>query len=87
LEALAKYASAIPANKVKMTLQAEIDDSDKIIDFRIDEENRQILQQQKIPHLPTYAHWAFTGSGCSLVQVILNLRNLNSFKSRNWVFF
>jgi len=69
LEALAKYAAAIPANKVNMQLHVTTDDSKEVTDFKIDEENRQVLQQGEIPHVPTYVHWAATGKGCSLVQV------------------
>ncbi|XP_065351742.1 pregnancy zone protein-like isoform X2 [Cloeon dipterum] len=76
LEALAKYAMTVPSKNVEMSLQVATDDGD-IMEFNIDAGNRQILQQNDIPYVPTNLHWSATGKGCSLVQSSLRY-NLKS---------
>jgi hypothetical protein len=70
LEALATYASSIPTKNVKMELQVineEVDD--EIFDFYVNDDNKQILQQRELSHVPTNLHWTAKGRGCSLIQV------------------
>ncbi|XP_059489957.1 alpha-2-macroglobulin-like protein 1 isoform X2 [Neocloeon triangulifer] len=77
LEALATYASTLPLGDVKMNLKLSTDDTNDL-EFYIDEENRQILQEKELARVPNNLHWSATGKGCSLVQSTLRYNIKNS---------
>ncbi|XP_059479116.1 alpha-1-inhibitor 3-like [Neocloeon triangulifer] len=85
LEALAKYAMAVPFKDVQMKIQATTDDNN-IFEFDINPENRQILHQNEIPYVPTNLHWTAEGKGCSLVQSTLRYNLKESTEVRKDAF-
>lgn len=67
LEALAKYAVAMSSNTTDLSILVTTGEVDQV--FHMNEENRMVLAQVRLPVLPTPIEIFAEGEGCVLVQV------------------
>lgn len=67
LEALAKYAVAMSSNSTDLSILVTTGEVDQV--FKMNEENRMVLAQVRLPVLPTLVEIFAEGEGCVLVQV------------------
>lgn len=69
LEALGKYAETMNTNKTDLSVLVTAGDVDRVV--RMNDENRMVLVQIKLPILPTTVEIFAEGEGCLLVQTNL----------------
>ncbi|XP_063220876.1 murinoglobulin-1-like [Bacillus rossius redtenbacheri] len=69
LEALAKYATAIPSQNINLDVLVTAQDFHHR--FQVRQHDRLLLKQQRLPTLPTQVNILADGRGCALVQAQL----------------
>lgn len=67
LEALTKYATAISSDTTDSSVLVTADDVDQV--YRMNNDNRMVLKQIRLPVIPTTVEIFAEGEGCVLVQV------------------